>query len=224
MTRNRVSGPRASFYATVTVLLVALGGLGVLGAHELALESAQARSLVALGRTELQKGETAGAVVSFKRAELLAPRADFVRSALTAAKGRGVESPVVRVVNWLAPREWSFLLVAFGWMAGLSLAIAIGRGPTDRLARRLALTAGLLFALTAVGVVQSSSTTQAVAVVSNATGMLIAPYQGAGATADLAPGVVVALGARYGDFVQVSGPDGAHGWVIASALEPVIGG
>jgi hypothetical protein len=223
MTRDRLFGPRATFYAAVTAVFVALGGFGALGVHELAVESAQAQSLVALGRTELQKGDAAGAMVSLERAKLLAPRADFVRSALTAANVRDIESPTARVVSRLAPREWSFLLVAFGWMAGLSLAIAIGRSPTDRLARRLALMAGLLFALSAVGVVRSSLTTHGLAVVSSATGMLVAPYQGAGATADLPPGVVVAVGARYGDFMQVRGPDGAHGWVTASALESVVG-
>jgi hypothetical protein len=81
----------------------------------------------------------------------------------------------------------------------------------------------VLFALGAAGVVESTISVGALRVVSGATGVLVAPYQGAGATADLPAGVVVAAGSRYGEFVQVCGPDGTHGWVTASSLEPVVG-
>jgi hypothetical protein len=146
-----------------------------------------------------------------------------VRSALSDANVRAIESGPAQAVNQLAPREWSFLLVTFGWVAGLSQAVAIARGRNGRMARRLALAVGLLFTLSAAGVVQSAISTRALEVVSSATGLLVAPYQGAGAVADLAPGVVVAAGSRYGEFIQVCGPNGTHGWVTASALEPVVG-
>jgi hypothetical protein len=223
MTRKHWFGPRVKRFALWAALLGALAGLGALAARELSVESAQAQSFVAQGRSELRQGRRATATVSFERARLLAPRADFVRSALRDANVRDAETATTQAVNWIAPREWSFLLVTFGWVAGLSLAFAVARPQSGRVARALALGAGVFFALGAAGVVESTISTHALRVVSSATGVLLAPYQGAGATADLPPGVVVTAGTRYGDFIQVCGPDGTRGWVTASSLEPVVG-
>ncbi len=223
MTRKSPFGSRLSRYALLAAGLLALRSAGALGAHEISVERAQARSLVAQGRTDLERGRRAQAIVSFERAKLLAPRADFVRSALHDANVRAVETGPAHIDDWVAPREWSFLLLIFGWAAGLSLALAIARPRNGRIARRIALGAGVLFALSAAGVVASSVSAGALRVVSNTTGVLVAPYQGAGATADLTPGVVVTVGSRYGDFVQVFGPSGTRGWVTANALEPVVG-
>jgi hypothetical protein len=162
-------------------------------------------------------------VLSFERAELLAPRADVVRSALRDANVRDVATGPADAVNWVAPREWSFLLVMFGWVAGLSLAVAIARQQSKRVALRIAFAAGSLFFLSGLGVVQSTISARALRVVSSATGVLVAPYPGAGATADLAPGVVVTAGSRYGQFIQVSSSNGPRGWVTENALEPVLG-
>ncbi len=216
-------GPRAARYAVIVAALVALAGVCSVGVRELAVESAQAQSLVTQGRTELRQGRPAQAVESFERARLIAPRAEFVRSALSSANVREVETAAARAVNWIAPREWSFLLVAFGWAAGLSVSVAIARGGGNRRARGIAFAAGALFVLSAAGVVQSTISSRALCVVSSATGVLVAPYQGAGQTADLTPGVVVTAGPRYGEFIQVCGPNGTRGWVTASALEPVVG-
>ncbi|MEI9950189.1 MAG: hypothetical protein WDO74_14735 [Pseudomonadota bacterium] len=223
MTRKSPFGSRLSRYALLAAGLVALGGAGALRAHGMSVERAQARSLIAQGRADLERGRRAQAIVSFERAKLLAPRADFVRTALHDANVRAVDSGPGRISDWIAPREWSFLLLVFGWAAGLSLAIAIARPGNGRIARRFALGAGLLFALSAAGVVASSVSAGALRVVSNTTGVLVAPYQGAGATADLTPGVVVAVGPRYGDFIQVCAPNGTRGWVTVNALEPVVG-
>jgi hypothetical protein len=223
MNQQHRFGTRATRYTSIVIFLATLAGFAMVGGHELGVESAQARSLVAMSHEELRSGERAQAAVSLERAKLIAPRADFVRSALSAANVRDAESPTVRAIRWLAPREWSFLLVVFGWAAGLSLALAIGVKQSTRVAGRSALVAGLLFAVSASGVVESSLTARAMSVVRSATGVLVAPYQGAGAAADLVPGVVVNVAARYGDFIQVRDPNGAQGWVVANALEPVLG-
>jgi hypothetical protein len=223
MTRKQWFGPGLTRFALRGALLAALASFGVLGAYQLSVESVQAQSFVAQGRSELQQGRRAAATVSFERAKLLAPRADFVRTALRDANVRDAETATARALNWITPREWSFLLVTFGWVAGLSLALAIARPKNGRAARGVALGAGVLFALGAAGVVESTISTQALRVVSSATGVLLAPYQGAGATADLPPGVVVAAGSRYGEFIQVCGQDGTRGWVAATSLEPVVG-
>jgi SH3-like domain-containing protein len=55
------------------------------------------------------------------------------------------------------------------------------------------------------------------------TGVLVSPYNGAGATGDLHPGAVVVVGSHYGNFVRVSCPDGAGGWVASGVLQSVVG-
>jgi hypothetical protein len=223
MTKFHRFGPRSRLYAAWAAAVVALAGFGALGSHELSVASAQAQTLIAQGRSELRQGSRAQAVLSFERAQLLAPRAEPVRSALRDAKVQDVAAGPTEAPHWVAPREWSFLLVMFGWLAGLSLAVAIARQEDRRSALRVAFAAGSLFLLSAVGVVQSTISAHALRVVSSATGVLVAPYPGAGATADLAPGVVVATGSRYGQFIQVCGPNGTRGWVTGNVLEPVTG-
>ncbi|HEX3775232.1 MAG TPA: hypothetical protein VHV51_12255 [Polyangiaceae bacterium] len=222
MTTDRIF-PRLARYAALALALIALSCFGAFSVHTLRVEAAQARSLVAESQSALKNGDRAAAVLAAERARLLAPRADFVRSALDRAHVRAVDSPLDRAVTWLAPREWSFLLVSFGWAAGLGLAGAIALGKTSSSARRFAFAASALFALSAVGFVQSSHSSRSLAVVSSATGLLVAPYAGSGASADLATGVVVSVGARYGDFARVRAPEAARGWVSMNALESVIG-
>lgn len=210
-------------YLGGVALLLAVAAVGGLANHDLRVERGQAHSLVADGQSQIQRGERAAAVLSLERARLLAPRADFVRASLASAHVQPLESPFERAVNWLAPKEWAFLLVTCGWVAGLSTAVLIAQNFKRSFSRRLALGATGLFLLSAVGVVQSSVTTGRLAVVTSATGVLVAPYEGAGATADLSPGMVVVVDARYHDFVQVHTPGGAQGWVAKSVVESVVG-
>jgi hypothetical protein len=209
--------------AFVAVVLLALGAIGSVAARDLASEGAQAGALVSLGRTALAKGDPATATLSFERARLLAPRADLVRSALSGAGVPSLGPFVTRAVGWVTPREWSSLSVGFGWMAGLSLAVAIVRGQKGRLARAAALCSGVAFVLSMGGVVESNLASRALAVVTQPAGILVAPYDAAGATADLHAGAVVVMGERYGDFVRVSGAGGVTGWVSSRALQSVVG-
>ncbi len=222
MTRKPSFGAGALRYAVLAAVLLGLTALGTLGMRQLSVERAQAQGLIAQGQSDLRQGRRADAVVSFERAQLLAPRAEFVRSALRDANVRDVETRPARMLGWLAPREWSLLLTAFGWVAGLLLAALIGLRKRGRLARCTTLIAGLLCGLSALGVVQSTISARALRVVSSATGLLMAPYQGAGAIADLPVGVVVTAGSRYGQFIHVNGPNGARGWVTEQALESVV--
>jgi hypothetical protein len=219
--RTRISRLRRPL--VILAACLAATGFAGLATHELSVATAQAHGLVREGQTALQRGERARATVAFERARLLAPRAGFVHEALAAVQARQAESPMLRAVSWLGPREWSFLLVMFGWAVGLSSAVVIAQRSKAPLARRIAFVTGSLFALSAAGVLLSSVETRALSVVTNATGMLVAPYVGAGAAADMTPGMVVRTDSRYGDFVRVCGPSGAHGWIARSALEPVLG-
>jgi len=218
----------ACAWASVAVALLALGGAGALALRGLAVESGQARAYVTQGHEALAKGDRASAALSFERARLLAPRADFVRSTLAESGQHPVGTPVARAAAWLAPHEWSCLAVAFGWLTGLSLAAAVavglGKGSkAGRAARRAALGSAVAFVLTIGGTVASTAASRALAVVMKPTGALVSPYEAAGATADLRAGEVVVVGKRYGDFFEVRGSEGELGWVSAGTLRSVVG-
>jgi hypothetical protein len=223
MTRDNGSPHRAKAYAIVAAAWLAIGAVGVFAAHGLSVESGQASTLVNQGQTELVRGDRAAAVLAFERAQLLAPRSDFVRSALAGAGARDPAAPVDRAVHWVSPREWFSMTVAFGWIAGVSLAIAIARVRRSSLARHVAWSSGLAFVLSMGGVLESSLASRALAVVTGPTGVFVAPYDAAGATADLHPGTVVVIGSRYGGFVEVRGPEDARGWVPSSVVQSVLG-
>ena len=223
MTPTRTMPWTTKTFALVVAGLLALGAIGVVAARGLALERGQAQAFVSLGRSALGKGNRASAILSFERARLLAPRADFVRSALADTGVPALESSFARTTSWITPHEWSSLVVAFGSMAGSSLAVAIVRTRGRRLARPIALGSLIAFVLSTGGVVESNLASRALAVVRVPTGFLVAPYDGAGATADLHPGTVVVVGERYGDFVQVRGSDGVRGWVPSGLVTTVVG-
>ncbi len=203
--------------------LFALGAIGAFAAHAVATESAQANTLVTLGKAMLARGNRASAVLSFERARLLAPRTDFVRSALAAADVSSSGPPVGRVVGWITPREWSWLTVGLGWVTGLGLAVVVAFRRSGGAVRALTIGSAIAFVLSVGGVVESNLSSRALAVVTTPTGALVAPYEASGATADLRAGDVVRVGNRYGDFVRVRGPAGAEGWVVSSALHSVVG-
>ena len=223
MTPTRTMPWTTKTFALIVAGLLAVAAIGVVAARGLVLERNQARAFVSLGRTALAKGDRASAILSFERARLLAPRADFVHSALADSGVPALEPSLAQTANSITSREWSSLAVAFGWMAGLSLAVAIVRTRGSRLARPLALGSAIAFVLSTGGVVESNLASRALAVVMGPTGSLVAPYEGAGATADLRAGTVVITGERYGDFVQVRGADGMGGWVPSGVLKTVVG-
>jgi hypothetical protein len=223
MSREKSFVRGAKAYALIAAACLAIGAVGAFAAHRLSGESEQARGLVNQGQTDLARGDRAQAVLTFERARLLAPRSDLVRSALAATGARDPAPPVDRAVSWISPRDWFSLAVASGWVAGLSLAVAIARERRSPLARRLAVGSGVAFVLSMGGVVESSLASRTLAVVTEATGVLVAPYDAAGATADLHPGTVVVIGSRYGGFVEVRGPEDARGWVPSSVVQSVLG-
>jgi hypothetical protein len=218
MNRHRIAR-----YAIVVASVFALGATAAFAAREVAAETAQAHALVNLGKTALAAGERASAVLAFERAQLLAPRADFVRAALAS---EGVPAPGLSIedaVGWITPREWAVLTESFGWTTGLGLAVVIAGSRSGALTRRFAISSAVAFVLSVGGVVESNLSSQTVAVVTTSTGALVAPYEASGATADLRAGDVVRIGARYGNFVRVRGRVGAEGWVVSSALHFVVG-
>jgi hypothetical protein len=222
MSRHRSFARATAVYSIVAVATLVLGAMLAFAAGGLAAERGQARALVTLGTKALSTGDRASAILSFERASLLAPRADFVRSALAAADVPAPGPWTARAPTWITPREWSFLAVAFGWSTGLSAAVLIARKRKGAFASRLAFGSGLAFVLSVGGVVESNLASRALAVVMVPTGALVAPYGASGASADLRTGQVVRVGERYGDFVRVRAPDGANGWVVSGVLRTLV--
>jgi hypothetical protein len=222
MTPRRSTSRTTRAIAVLAIALFALGAVGAIAARELTAETAQAGALVTLGKSALAKGDPAAAVLAFERARLLAPRAEEVRSALASAGATPLGPPVARTVSWITLREWSLLSVGLGWTAALSLAIAIVRGRKGRVAGLAAFCSGVAFVLSMGGVVESNLVARTLAVVTGPTGVLLAPYGAAGATADLRAGSVVVIGERYGDFVQVRSAEGVSGWVVSTLLHRVL--
>jgi hypothetical protein len=201
------------------IVVFALLGLGALGARLVRAEREQAHALVMEGRGALERGDKSVAHLDFVRASLLAPRAEFVRAALADVPSVSPRTAVERAVSSLAPREWAFLLVAFGWGAGLTSAVMIASSSKLVRARWLvALTA--LFVASGVAFARSTSESRRVAVVTRSEGLLISPYDGAGAAAELAPGTVVRMAGNYGRYARIESGE-TSGWVPSSALRAV---
>lgn len=205
------------------VAIALLLGAAALGGRTLTLEQRQAHALVNAGRAARDRGDISGAHLKFVQATLLAPRAAFVRAALADVPAVHARTALDRAASWLAPREWAFLLVAFGWAAGLSWALVIASNSKRRASRRLAVAGTALFALSGLGFARTTTLSRQLAVVTERSGLLVSPYDGAGARADLAPGSVVSVDARYGGYARVDSVGEASGWVASSALRPIVG-
>jgi len=223
MTQHRSTARAVKTLAAIAITLSAVGALGGVAANELASESAQAGTLVTLGKSALANGDPAAAVLSFERARLLAPRAFEVRSALSGVGDPALGPWVARTVSWITPREWSFMAVGFGWITVLLMTVAIVRGRKGLLAWLGPLCSAAILVLSMGGVVESNVASRTLGVVTEPTGVRVAPYEAAGATADLHAGSVVVIGERYGDFLQVRGADGVSGWVASGVLRRVVG-
>jgi len=214
---------RARTWALIALASFAIGGIGVVAAHDLAVETAQAQSFLIQGQTDLTRGDRGEAIVAFERALLLAPRSSLVRSAIAAADVAGVTPTAARAFSFVTPGEWADIAVTLGWLAGLSGAVAIGLTKGSSTARRFMLGLSVAFLIGVGGFTESNGAARSLAVVTGPTGVLVSPYEDAGATADLRAGAVVVLGSRYGHFVKVTGPDGVSGWVTSNVLQSVVG-
>jgi SH3-like domain-containing protein len=185
----------------------------------LANETAQAHALVAEGQRDLAKGDRTSAVLAFERAQLVAPRVDFVRSSLATANIEDAESPFHRALRVVTTREWFAVAVASGWISGLAVAVALVRRP-QRGARRVAFVASAVLALSAGAIVESNASARAIVTTSNAR-LLVAPYASATVVSPATPGTMVIVGPLYDGYVHVEDATGNEGWVPQKSIEPI---
>jgi hypothetical protein len=204
----------------VGVCIALLGG-GLAGRNTLADETAQARAFVADGQRALSCNERTAAVLSFERARWLAPRAQFVRSAIASASVKDPEPPLPRALRFVTAREWSAMATLFGWVSALGIAFAVVRWQR-RGALWIALTAGCASVIGITGVAESNVSSPAIVTSADAP-LLVAPYRNAAAERTLPTGTMVLVGSRYDAFVHVKDADGQAGWVPRGSIEPIAG-
>jgi hypothetical protein len=202
-------------------LSLALLGAGAVGYDLLAREASQARAFVADGQRALSRDDRPGAVLSFEQARWLAPRADFVRSAIAAAGVKDVEPPLPRALRYVTAREWSAIATVFGWTSAFGIILVVVQWQRRR-ALRAALAAGCASVIGMAGVVESNASSPAV-VTSVDAHLLVAPYASAAAEGALPAGTMVLVGPRHETFVHVSDGEGQTGWLPHASVKCIAG-
>ncbi|MGO8995245.1 MAG: hypothetical protein ACLQVI_18165 [Polyangiaceae bacterium] len=207
--------------AIVMGVCIALLGGALLGRDTLAEETAQARAFVADGQRALSRNERPAAVISFERARWLAPRAQFVRSALANVGVKDVEPPLARAFRFVTAREWSGIATVFGWASALGIAFSVVQWQRRR-ALWAALAAGCASVIGMAGVVESNASSPAIVTSADAP-LLVAPYKDAAPERALPAGTMVLAGSHYEAFVHIRDADGQAGWVPSGSIEPIAG-
>lgn len=219
MNTQRTIGRTAKRGLALLAVVAALGGVGLAARPMLKREDARAHALVDEGQRALTRGDRGAATLALERARFIAPRAGFVRAAITAAEIHDAETLATRTVRLVTSEEWSWLATALGWVAGLLLAVAVLRRRPLVSRHQVAASAGFVLAM--AGVLWSSETSGAV-VRSDAL-LVISPYADAAVVGPLPAGAVIERLSEHGTFVRVRSGDGLEGWVPRSHVDPIAG-
>jgi len=209
--------PHVRRAAIIVAASLALLGLGAAGREMLADETAQAHAFVADGTRALAQNDRTAAVLSFERARWLAPRAEFVRSAVSAAGAKDAEPLLPRALRLVTAREWSAIATTSGWLSAFGIAFVLAQW-RRRHALGVALAAGCASVIGMAGVVESNASSPAIVTSADAP-LLVAPYPNAAAERSLPAGTMVLVGSRYDSFVHVRDGDGQAGWVPRASIE-----
>ena len=215
LNRARVALLWTALAVTVTGAVV---GLGIGAKNMIADETSQAHALVGDGERALAKNDRATAVLDFERARFIAPRSNFVRSAIASTDVRDGESASVRAARLVTSREWTAIVVASGWISALGFALLIIRG-SNRVGSRLAVAAGGVFVIGMAATAVLSGAPSTAVIMPADEHLLVAPYANATAEASLPSGAVVIVGSPYQGFVEVHDNDGAKGWVRTTSIK-----
>lgn len=183
-----------------------------------------ARSLFMLGHEEAASGQRGEALLSYERAQLLAPRDGAVAKALEQTReALGVAEPPStwsqKAAHTLSANEWSTLALAFFGVACLAL---LGLAWTRRQTPcRYLLGLALAGALLAAGGALEATPDAGTAVVLHPTSLRVAPFEEADVVAPATEGSTVVAVQRHGDWVYVSAGD-AQGWAPSTSVGRII--
>jgi hypothetical protein len=219
MTAKNARGGLTGVAIAMGVCLALLGG-GLVGRNTLADEAAQARAFVADGQRALSRNERTAAVLSFERARWLAPRAQFVRSAIANAGVKDPEPALPRALRFVTAREWSAMATLFGWVSALGISFAVLRWQRRR-TLWIGLTAACASLMGMAGLAESNASSPAV--VTTDAPLLVAPYLNAAAERTVPTGTMVLVGSPYDAFVHVRDADGQAGWIPRGSIKPIAG-
>ncbi len=177
-----------------------------------------------LGNAYAETGDVGGAVLSYERALLLAPRDRRARDALDALRRRsGLESDLDAgwrdFHRYLTADEWTWLVVA---ACGLLLAALVGRRRLSRAAlARIAIAAALVALLAATAIVKHALGRDR-AIVVTTTELRVSPYGATETSGKVIAGQVAFAARSFDDFVRVRLPGAAAAWIERFAVERVV--
>lgn len=181
-----------------------------------------------LGSAYQKDGSLGRAIVSYERAQLLAPRDPAVVANLTAARlAAGLPSPTPpsyrRAAQLLSAREWGGGVVATAWLLALAVAGVVMRPRWRHVCRRVAYAALVAGAVATAGLALAGPRADdAIVIARGGTPLLLSPIANAAVEANVGEGTSVAVVARHGDFVRVDDRAGHVGWTAAGSVEPIL--
>jgi tetratricopeptide (TPR) repeat protein len=180
-----------------------------------------------LGNSYFREGDFAHAILSYQRAQWLAPNdPDIAANLALAQKQAGLTVPARHwsddLTGVMSANDWAW----FGSAALMLLCAAVlARELAPRKSPLFKLLGGVsvvvLFAAVSALVLSSSKIHQAVVLDQNASA-LISPFSGAGEAFSLPPGETVTLGKAYHDFYLVKDAAGHSGWIAKTQLAQTI--
>lgn len=188
-----------------------------------------------LGAAQLSAGQVGPAVLSFERAQWLAPRDAGIRDGLAKARAAaGLPEPAEpwwrRARAVASVDEWTLVagLLLVVTCTGATTALLSPRGLLLRRSVRRAveatmLGAGVALVVAALACASFVSDRSRAIVTTPSLTLRVAPFDAAAVRATLRTGEVVHLGERHGEFVRADAEDGRSGWVPRSDVGLVAG-
>lgn len=180
-----------------------------------------------LGNTLFHSGHLGEAILSYRRAWLLAPRdADSIANLNLAAQRTGATLPAPtwrsRFAHEASAAEWRLLMVAAYWIAMTITVVAVLVPAVRRFAKPVIVTALAAAALAAFGwsYWKNGERHPEAVILHGEQTVRYEPRSSATPYFALAEGSIVRIADAFDAWVKIAA-DGKQGWIERSALEPV---
>ena len=180
-----------------------------------------------LGNAYFRDGQIGAAILSYERAQLLAPNDPDIEANLNFARrqaGLFVQQP-----SWIHDAARFFSMNVWAALGSAALILLCGLivasqfYPRHRLYVRLFTgVAALALCAAAVGIALQLDTLDRAVVTSKEAVARISPFDAAKSAFVLSAGEVVEIEKRHGDFLLVENRDRRSGWVSKGEVEPVV--
>jgi tetratricopeptide (TPR) repeat protein len=180
-----------------------------------------------LANAYYQDGKLGLAILSYQRAQLLAPRdADIAFNLHLARAKAGVAD---RPTAWFDRAAHCFSFNKLSWLGGAAVLVLVGGFVARQFAQRyryvcrigMAIATCALLAITSALVLQLPELNQAIVTVKNSP-IYISPVTVGQPLYTLGEGQTVAVRNAYGDFILVETSDGHRGWVKRADVSQLV--